>query len=486
MGPRLLPILSAIQDTFAFFLLTILCLSASAHAYYNLQIRDEPGPTYAAVMQVVRLGIFGDFDLFEFEGLDPTYKMKDDANEWEPIDPNPGPDYIYVHVLFYMTGVGIAVLLMNVLIGVLSSNYERYEDQSVGQFYRTRVKMLVDIQSRANRRIAESFSLFQGAGRCSWLFFSLRGFCRIVLWLCDCLRVSCHLVLSILFIICLPCLLVVCLFSLLFFRRSGMRHTINCCLAWHSWPARFLTIFLVVREEPDVNEVRSFRTDLKRRIDAMEGKLEQQQQNLEGKLEKLEKHHQVLEDKNWESRHRNSEGFCANLWHDWGEDPDRPQCWWDSRAGPSSWNSYITGRGDCNSGSELRNLSRIGRGRLLSRFKKFDVSPLKMFFTRQEVSHPDRVTQGDKVNPCQKTKTARWKVWCDRHGMFVLWLLVMPGLENTKLRTQDLWSCVNVLHILHAGQCAWGLPNCMGAKDCPHTQTTELTIHKFLDVITTR
>ena len=37
MGPRLLPILSAIQDTFGFFLLTILCLSASAHAYYNLR-----------------------------------------------------------------------------------------------------------------------------------------------------------------------------------------------------------------------------------------------------------------------------------------------------------------------------------------------------------------------------------------------------------------------------------------------------------------
>ena len=72
MGPRLLPSVSAIQDTVAFFLLMVICLSASAHSYYNLQIRDEPNPTYAAVMQVVRvrLAIFGDFDLFEFEGLD--------------------------------------------------------------------------------------------------------------------------------------------------------------------------------------------------------------------------------------------------------------------------------------------------------------------------------------------------------------------------------------------------------------------------------
>lgn len=41
---------------------------------------------------------------------------------------------------------------MNVLIGVLSSNYERYEDQSVGQFYRARVKMLVDLQLRPHTR----------------------------------------------------------------------------------------------------------------------------------------------------------------------------------------------------------------------------------------------------------------------------------------------------------------------------------------------
>lgn len=123
MGPRLLPILSAIKDTFAFFLLMTICLAAATHAYYNLQVRQEPVPTYAAVMQVVRLGIFGDFDLFEFEGLDPTYKLKDDGSkqEWEPNDPSPGPDYLWVHALFYITGVGITVLLMNVLIGVLSS-----------------------------------------------------------------------------------------------------------------------------------------------------------------------------------------------------------------------------------------------------------------------------------------------------------------------------------------------------------------------------
>ena len=94
MGPRLLPILSALRDTGGFMVVTVTCICAATHAYYNLQLRDDPTPTYAAFMQVVRLGIFGDFDLFEFEGLDPTHKLNVDSQEWEPQDPDPGPDYV--------------------------------------------------------------------------------------------------------------------------------------------------------------------------------------------------------------------------------------------------------------------------------------------------------------------------------------------------------------------------------------------------------
>ena len=92
MGPRLLPILSALRDTLAFFLVTWTCILAAAHAYYNLQMREEPTPVYAAFMQVFRLGIFGDFDLYEFEGLDVIYKRN--GEEWEPVDPDPGPNYV--------------------------------------------------------------------------------------------------------------------------------------------------------------------------------------------------------------------------------------------------------------------------------------------------------------------------------------------------------------------------------------------------------
>ena len=307
MGPRLLPILSAVKDTFAFFLLMVICIASAAHAYYNLQLREEPTPTYAALMQVVRLGIFGDFDLFEFEGLDPTYRLKDDSNnEWEPIDPSPGPDYAYVHVLFYMTGVGITVLLMNVLIGVLSSNYERYEAQSVGQFFRARVKILVELQGRPLGRIVGHIFNFV------CLLVCPRGFRRVLLF--------------ILFIPCLPCLLIMFLVCSLFFRIEGMMYTIAAIgrsLGWSGAPmkpASECCIFLVVRDEPDGNEVRSIRTALKIPLEGvqkqqqdLESKLERRHQDLESKIEKIEtkldnmeKHHQNLETK-LERRHQDLE-----------------------------------------------------------------------------------------------------------------------------------------------------------------------------------
>ena len=155
MGPKLLPILSAIKDTVAFFVLMTICIAAASHAYYNLELRPEPWPTYAAIMQIVRLGIFADFDMFEFEGLDKTYipKDADNASVFEPKDPDPGKQYPWAHALFYFTGLGITVLLMNVLISILSENYGRYAEKATGQFFRARVNILVELQDRPLRRL---------------------------------------------------------------------------------------------------------------------------------------------------------------------------------------------------------------------------------------------------------------------------------------------------------------------------------------------
>eukprot|EP00913_Durusdinium_trenchii_P017465 g16412.t2 len=88
----------------------------------------------------------------QFEGLDPTYKMNEEA-QWEPQDPDPGPDYVWAHALFYFIGVGITILLMNLLVGVLGQNFELYEEQSAILFYRARAKMLLELQARPWKHI---------------------------------------------------------------------------------------------------------------------------------------------------------------------------------------------------------------------------------------------------------------------------------------------------------------------------------------------
>ena len=257
MGPRLLPILSAIKDTLAFFVLMCISLAAAAHAYYNLGVRDEPTPTYAAFMQVIRLGVFGDFDMFEFEGLDPTYTSNNDDNIqiWEPQDPEPGPDYVWVHALFYSIGMGITVLLMNMLIGVLGANYERYEDQAVGQFFRARVKMLLELRGRPIRNAAA----FRGGGLRGWISLGVRVLYNIVI------------------LVCSPCFLVLFLLSCIFFRLSGVIYTLRPAFGQYGHrgasPSE-CAIFFVVRDEPDINDVRSLRTELKQRIESLDGKIE--------------------------------------------------------------------------------------------------------------------------------------------------------------------------------------------------------------------
>ena len=67
-----------------------------------------------------------------------------------------------------------------------------------------------------------------------------------------------------------------------------MKYTILCSLDvfnGNGSPASALAIFFVVRDEPDINDVRSIRTELKRYIDVMQEKMEQK---LESKIQKVE------------------------------------------------------------------------------------------------------------------------------------------------------------------------------------------------------
>ncbi|CAE7262388.1 ANKRD50, partial [Symbiodinium necroappetens] len=119
LGYYFLPILLAVRDTGPFFFVTSLCIASATHAYVIMNPRGEDDfPVYSAFTHTVRLAIFGDFDLFEYQGQDTTFEQVE--GEWAPNDPSPKDleqrSYIYLQFCFFCTGIGITVLLMNLLL----------------------------------------------------------------------------------------------------------------------------------------------------------------------------------------------------------------------------------------------------------------------------------------------------------------------------------------------------------------------------------
>ena len=76
---------------------------------------------------------------------------------------------VLAHALFYFTGIGITVLLMNLLIGVLGNNFELYQDRSDVLFQRARAKMMLELRDRLSRRLSKwilsTLSMLMNLGR---------------------------------------------------------------------------------------------------------------------------------------------------------------------------------------------------------------------------------------------------------------------------------------------------------------------------------
>merc|ERR1740121_1806038 len=73
--------------------------------------------------------------------------MDSDGSVLEPRDPTPSELYIYVHTLSYI-GSFIFAMLMSLFVGVLGSNYDRYEGQSERLYYRELSRMSVEYTGR--------------------------------------------------------------------------------------------------------------------------------------------------------------------------------------------------------------------------------------------------------------------------------------------------------------------------------------------------
>jgi len=146
-GPRLMPILYAVKDTGAFLAIVLCCIMSALHAYYILAARDGRSPIYEAFLQIARLGLLGDFDLHDFEGVDTVFMPGGERRGerdpvWEPEDPEPSDRYILSHLIFFFVGAVVTVILMNILIGILSANYDLYEDIGRELFLRERANLI--------------------------------------------------------------------------------------------------------------------------------------------------------------------------------------------------------------------------------------------------------------------------------------------------------------------------------------------------------
>eukprot|EP00812_Abedinium_dasypus_P011228 NODE_479_length_1536_cov_297.737340.p2 GENE.NODE_479_length_1536_cov_297.737340~~NODE_479_length_1536_cov_297.737340.p2 ORF type:complete len:212 (+),score=44.92 NODE_479_length_1536_cov_297.737340:883-1518(+) len=107
---------------------------------------NEPNYILAAILPIFRLAILGDFDLSGLEGADTVYI--DTGGVLEPLDPAPSRMYAAVLALSFIVAVVISVFLMNLFVGILSANYDRYSDLSPALFVRERATSVIVYNSR--------------------------------------------------------------------------------------------------------------------------------------------------------------------------------------------------------------------------------------------------------------------------------------------------------------------------------------------------
>ena len=158
LGPHLLPVLAAVRESNGFLFIVSVCTLAATHAHYDLETTwldsNQPWALYVSFMRVMRLAFLGDFDLFEFEGSDITYERANETQSWKPVEPTPGQNYILTHGLFYVISWGIAILLMNILIAVLSESYTRHRSKRSTLLLHARAKMVLELKVRPWRLFA--------------------------------------------------------------------------------------------------------------------------------------------------------------------------------------------------------------------------------------------------------------------------------------------------------------------------------------------
>jgi len=142
IGPRMLPVVRTMGDLFGFVMLLVFSFAAAIHAYYLFGLTTGNSYFYDSFLRIYRLAVMRDFSLIELEGLDHSFIQVGD-NRW--IEENPGESeyFVAVQLFFFVVTAVMSIVLMNLLIGILGSNYDKYEDLAEEEFMKTRAHMIV-------------------------------------------------------------------------------------------------------------------------------------------------------------------------------------------------------------------------------------------------------------------------------------------------------------------------------------------------------
>lgn len=164
-GTTVLPAFYAMKskESVCFLIYMFMALLCMTHAYYSFPLAADDyeadpsmsmGMFLISFVRMFRLCILGDFDLWELEGIDPVFnfteRFENNGNVAldEPSDAyQGGGEKAVIHndfrMVFMVVVLVTAVMMMNMYIGVLGKEYERFANRKVEMFAHQRAKVLV-------------------------------------------------------------------------------------------------------------------------------------------------------------------------------------------------------------------------------------------------------------------------------------------------------------------------------------------------------
>ena len=113
--------------------------------YYTLGIQQADGTGYFGsvlmneLLLIYRLGFLGDGDLNELRGFGELILEKEDSGAQNFREREPGNEnYVSVHLFFVLVSTTITIMMMNLFVGILSTNYDECSGKARALFVRSR------------------------------------------------------------------------------------------------------------------------------------------------------------------------------------------------------------------------------------------------------------------------------------------------------------------------------------------------------------